>query len=212
MFKKLTSLSLAIILCLLCCIPAFAGNELEVRQEDNMKYTISYSDGRNMTEKEREEAFREYVSAVEASVLAAHGNLGELRTEYAETIIKDVTGYPDQNEGGYSFWPKGYLYLLDEGGPKSSLSVSFTLNGFFSIGVSVPLGEIVEERVGTACEIPGSPRGQEVYYKVFETKRVEIRPFVIYWRENAFEPWQTFEAAADVKTIRIRLEAVRVDA
>lgn len=74
------------------------------------------------------------------------------------------------------------------------------------------IGEIVEERVGTACEIPGSPRGQEVYYKVFETKRVEIRPFVIYWRENAFEPWQTFEAAADVKTIRIRLEAVRVDA
>lgn len=200
MFKKVTSLFLAIILCFLCGIPVFGVDEPEIRKNENVKYHTDVLDATDMTEEEVEAAFKAQIEEAEASVLAAHGNLGYTKTVYGTVTTKDAVGYPgNQPEEGVGFGPAGGSFnITRSGGPTVNVSFSANLSDYFTVSIGVDLGNVVDYQSAYGCNIPGSPSGTRVYYKVIEIRNVTIRPYVVYWRQSNLDSWQVAEATEKV--------------
>lgn len=209
MFRKMICVLLAATLCV--SMNAYAANaDITVDSSvASLHHTTYYVDSRGKTRSQRDADFQAYLQSVTdavGSVNGARGNLGYSYSEVGDPYQKNVPGYPgNQPTYGYSFGPLGgTVYFTETGGPSAEVSFTTNLTDYFSVSVSIPLGNMTSTTTGHACNIPGSPDSDPVYYKVFEYKTVEITPYVVYWRQTTLDPWVVADTGEYVETLGVR--------
>ncbi len=121
--------------------------------------------------------------------LSEKTRMSEWRREDAEPKIYTFHGYPDgQPTNGYCFHSRmgGFSYS-DNGGPSSSLSLSFG-DPFGVVSFSTNLGTATPS-ASVSASVYRDDLNPNAYYKLAVTKRYTVKPYIIYTREYANDPW-----------------------
>ena len=123
---------------------------------------------------------------------------------YGTPVTRTVSGYVDSGgPGGTRFATGGGFYYSESGNP-TSVSVSF-IAPYGLISVSVNLGKASSS--GQFVFVPDTTN----YYKLFVSKEVEIKPYVIYQYPYYGAPsGSVYQRGATTTVINTTLSAVKV--
>ncbi len=117
----------------------------------------------------------------------------EYKTVWLDTEYKTLSGYAgNQYVGGYNFPGGGGFYYSSSGGPSVSGSVSISFPYPYNM-VSVSIGTNLGEKSNSVGQYVAVPANSS-YYKLYVSKLMEVRPYVVYSRpiSNPQAGWQVY--------------------
>ena len=185
-FRNLLSICLALILS--CCLPISTyASDTSIEPEEVCITT---------TESERDAAFEkamdEILENMEQENLLARGPSYRYKTDYKPYKYTTFSGYAgNQVAGGYKFPTGGGFWFTDSGGPEVSASVNVGLpKPYDMVSVSVNLGK--KGTSGLWVSVPSSSS----YYKLYVSKKMELRPYITYRAPVGTEDWEIYVGGA----------------
>ena len=171
-----------------CClsIPAYASNILI--EPEGVCITT--------TEPERDAAFEKAMSEIlenmEQKNLFARGPRYHYKAEYKPYKYKTLSGYAgNQVVGGYKFPTGGGFWFTDSGGPEVKGSVNVGLPAPFNV-VSVSINLSKKGTSGLWVSAPSTSS----YYKLYVSKKMELRPYITYRAPVGTENWEVYVGGA----------------
>lgn len=186
-FRRLLSICLVTVLTGAFSIPAYASADNPTEPEEVCITT---------TEAERDAAFEkamgEILEKIEKDNAVTRGPQYHYKTEYKSYKYTTLSGYAgNQVAGGYKFPTGGGFWFTDSGGPSVSGSVSVGLpKPFDMVSVSINLGQ--KGSSGLWVSVPSS----SYYYKLYVSKKMELRPYVTYRARVGTENWEVWAGGA----------------
>lgn len=185
--RRLLSICLVTVLTGAFSIPAYASAENSTEPEEVCFTT---------TEAERDAAFEkamgEILEKIENENPVARGPKYHYKTEYKAYKYTTLSGYAgNQVAGGYKFPTGGGFWFTDSGGPSVSASVSVGLpKPYDMFSVSINLGQ--KGSSGLWVSVPSSSS----YYKLYISKKMELRPYITYRARVGTENWEIYSGGA----------------
>lgn len=145
------------------------------------------------TKEERDAIFEKAISEIMAEITkedsVARGPKYHYKTEYAPYVYKTLSGYAgNQLEGGYKFPTGGGFWFTDSGGPSVSGSINVSLPAPYNI-ISVSVNLSKKGTSGLWVSVPSSSS----HYKLYVSKEIQVRPYVIYRARVGTENWEVYE-------------------
>lgn len=186
-FKCLLSVCLVTVLTCAFSIPTYASTLNPTDPEEVCM---------NTTEAERDAAFEkamgEILAKIENENSVTRGPQYHYKTEYKAYKYTTLSGYAgNQVAGGYKFPTGGGFWFTDSGGPSVSASVSVGLpKPYDMFSVSINLGQ--KGSSGLWVSVPSS----SYYYKLYISKKMELRPYVTYRARSGTENWEVWNGGA----------------
>ncbi|HHW94921.1 MAG TPA: hypothetical protein GX736_03195 [Mogibacterium sp.] len=187
MKKKRTLISIFLILMLVCgtMMTAYASENLSESQDIQIA----------TTEEERDAFFEEAMVDILNNLEKENSLRGpkyHYKTVYKPYKYKTLSGYAgNQVQGGYKFPTGGGFWFTDSGGPTVSGSVNIGLpKPYDFISVSINLGK--KGSSGLWVKAPSN----KYYYKLYVSKVMEMRPYIIYRAPAGTNNWKIYSGGA----------------
>lgn len=199
-FKSLLSICLTLIMACCLSIPTYASNTSTDPEE---VYIITTESERNAA---FEKAMNEILENMEQENTLTRGPKYRYKTEYKSYKYTTLSGYAgNQVAGGYRFPTGGGFWFTDSGGPEVSASVSVGLpKPFNMVSVSVNLG-----KKGTSGLWVSAP-SSSYYYKLYVSKKMELRPYITYRAPIGTENWEVYMGGAVPVVYSVTAKAKRL--
>lgn len=184
--RRLLSVSLVTVLTFVFSITTYASENTTEPEEVCI----------TTTEAERDAAFEkaigEILENIEKENPVTRGPQYHYKTEYKPYKYKTLSGYAgNQVAGGYKFPTGGGFWFTDSGGPTVSGTVSVGLpKPFDMVSVSINLGQ--KGSSGLWVSAPSS----SYYYKLYVSKKMELRPYITYRARVGTENWEVYSGGA----------------
>lgn len=108
-------------------------------------------------------------------IVSPKNDISDYKIVYSECKYPESGGFiGNQPKAGTRITSGGYLYYTEGGGPSISFSASFG-KPYGSVSFSVAIGQ--QSSTGVGVSIPSTG-----YWKIYATKKYEVRSYVIYRR------------------------------
>ncbi len=199
-FKRVGSICLSIAFMLSISMSAYASDNGTEKQPISKEVILT------TTQEERDAEFERVMEDIQAHTATPYGPKYRYKTEYLPYSYTTLSGYAgNQVAGGYKFPTGGGFWFSDVGGPTVSGSVSLSLPAPFNIvSVSVNLGQKGDSGVWVSAPTTTA------YYKLYVSKVMELRSYIVYRAPVGTENWEVDNAGTVPITYSVTASARKV--